>query len=586
MNKWLLRAAIAGNMLAHANIVWGQTAPVVDLADFRPRQVKSAVFTLASPQDLRVEAVGAEPAEQRGALSWVSTLWSSNDPRRDPWMGNAWILDLRTRRVVWELSTVSTERGPRSTRVFAGSVRLPAGNYEAFYSAFPNMFVSDEDGNPSTSQRFLAWLADQGFDDFRLTVRGSAQPLTGDAADHARGEFNATAIVSLRGDGIQKFRQAGFTLDRPTAIEIYAIGEAREDAEFDTGWIVNADTREKVWRMAWRGSEPAGGAEKNRMVRLTRTLPAGRYAAFYGTDDSHDAHEWNAPPPHDPGGWGLFLRVADAPARAAVKAFPYDHVPAAATLVALTGVGDGDVKSRGFTLNRAMDVRVYALGEGRDGRMFDYGWITGGAARQRVWEMRYADTEHAGGDAKNRLVDRLVRLEKGDYVLHYVTDDSHSADAFNAAAPHDARRWGITLLAAGGAVDRSTIATYAERPDPNVVAQLISVRDGDRPKTTFRLDRESEIRIYALGEGSGRTLADYGWIEDARTGRAVWEMTSRNTEPAGGASKNRRFDGTIVLPAGQYTLRYETDESHAFGSWNAAPPDDPSMYGITIYRVR
>ena len=586
MHKWLVRAAIAGNMLAHANVVWGQAAPVVDLKDFGPRQVKSAVFTLASPQELRVEAIGAESADNRGTFAWMTAMWSANDPRRDPWMGNAWILDLKTRRVVWELSASDTERGPRSTRAFSGTVRLPAGTYEAFYSAFPTIFVTDDEGKQSTSQRFLAWLTDQGFDDFRMTIRGNAQAVTGDAAARARAELRDGAIVALRGDGDSRFLQAGFALDRPVEVEIYAVGEAREDAEYDTGWIANADTREKIWRMTWRGSEAAGGAEKNRMVRLTRTLPAGRYAAFYGTDDSHDASEWNAPPPHDPGAWGLVVRVRDTAARAAVKPFAYEHVPAAATIVDLTGVGDGEARSRGFTLNRATDVRIYAIGEGRDGRMFDYGWITSSGSRQKVWEMRYDETETAGGDPKNRLVDRTIRLDKGDYTVHYVTDDSHSADLFNAPAPHDARRWGITLLAPGQTVDRSAFSTYAERPDPAVIAQLVRVKDDERPRATFRLTGETAIRVYALGESSGRDMADYAWIEDARTGRTVWEMTYRTSEPAGGASKNRRFDGTVTLPAGEYTLRYETDESHAFGSWNAAPPDDPTMYGVTLYRVR
>jgi hypothetical protein len=584
MQKWLVRAAIAGNMLAHANVVWGQP-PVVDLKDFKPRQVQSAVFTLASPQDLRIEAVGAESADNRGAFSWVSAMWSPKDPRQDPWMGNAWILDLTTRRVVWELSAARTERGPRGTRAFSGAVRLPAGTYEAFYAAFPNVFV-DGDGNSTASQRFLAWLTDQGFDDFRIRISGNAQPLAGDAAARARDELRGSAIVALRGEAGQKLLQAGFTIERPTDVEIYAIGEAGEDAEYDTGWIVNADTRETVWRLTWRGSETAGGAAKNRRVRVTRTLPAGRYAAFYGTDDSHDAHEWNAPPPHDPHAWGLFVRVHDAASRAAVRPFAYEHVPAAATFLEMTGIGDGEARSRGFTLTRAMDVRVYAIGEGRDGRMFDYAWITGGGSRQKVWEMRYADTAAAGGDPKNRLFDRAIRLEKGDYVVHYVTDDSHSAEAFNAPAPHDARRWGVTLLAAGGALDRAAVTAYVEKPDPDVVAQLARVRDGERPRASFRLAGETRVRIYALGEGTRGGMSDYGWIEDARTGRAVWEMTYRGSDPAGGASKNRRFDGTIVLPAGEYTLRYEADGSHAFGSWNSAPPDDPTMYGITVYRVR
>jgi len=115
---------------------------------------------------------------------------------------------------------------------------------------------------------------------------------------------------------------------------------------------------------------------------------------------------------------------------------------------------------------------------------------------------------------------------------------------------------------------------------------LTAVRNDASPQKRFVLDRPAEVRVYALGESSGGRMADYGWIEDARTGRTVWEMTYRTTLAAGGAAKNRRFDGVLTLPAGEYTLRYETDGSHAFGSWNAAPPDSPELWGITLTRVR
>ena len=348
----------------------------------------------------------------------------------------------------------------------------------------------------------------------------------------------------------------------------------------------HADTREKVWKLTWRDSAPAGGAEKNRMARISKTLPAGRYVAFYNTDDSHDPTQWNAPPPHDPKAWGLTIRVMEAEAggtaAASVKPFAYEHVPAAATIVALTKIGDRESRSRGFTLTRAMDIRIYALGEGRPDRMVDYGWITDTATHQKVWDMRHADTESAGGDAKNRLVDKVIHLEKGDYVVHYVSDDSHAYGEWNAAAPYDGQHWGITLLVARGPAERSAATEYAEKADPSIVAQIVRVRDDENPRKSFKLDRESPVRIYALGEGSGRNLADYGWIEDAKTGKAVWEMTYRTTEPGGGAAKNRRFDGMVTLPAGDYVLRYETDGSHAFGAWNANPPDDPDMWDYRL----
>src|SRR5262249_16633488 len=148
-----------------------------------------------------------------------------------------------------------------------------------------------------------------------------------------------------------------------------------------------------------------------------------------------------------------------------------------------------------------------------------------------------------------RLVDKTIHLDKGAYVVHYVSDDSHSADDWNAAAPADGRHWGITVLGGHEPLDRTAIGPYGERADPPVDAALPEGGDDENVRKRFTLDRETDVRIYALGEASSRRMVDYGWIEDAKTGRTVWEMSYRATEPAGGASKNRRFDGTIRLPA-------------------------------------
>ena len=422
---------------------------VVDLKQPKPRAVQSVVFTTDAPQQIRIDATGAESNNDHGTFSWIAAMWTSRNTEQDPWMGNAWILDLNSRKVVWELRRATTQRGRRGSRTFNGPVQLPAGTYEAFYAAYPEHNWTDENGNAGTGQRFINWLTDAGFDDFHLTVQANGRALSGVDAERARRQVEAGAVVALRGDRPERFVQAGFALDRSTPVEILSVGEVREDAQFDSGWIVNVNTRQTVWRLQWRESAPAGGAAKNRVARTSTTLPAGRYAAFYSTDDSHDVSAWNTPPPSDPHAWGLFVRVSDG-ARAAVKPFAYEHVPAAATLAAITRIGDDESRTRAFTLKQSMNVRVYALGEGSGGELFDYAWITNAATGQKVWEMRYADTEHAGGDRKNRLVDRAIRLEKGDYVLHYASDDSHSYGDWNAAAPYDPAHWGVTVLSVGG----------------------------------------------------------------------------------------------------------------------------------------
>jgi hypothetical protein len=576
-------AVLALLLAASAGAASAQSAVLTDLRGLGPRQVKSQSFVLETPQDIQIEAVGAESTTMGSKVSALAAMWQQRDNKPAPnWSGNAWILEMNSRKVVWELSVSTTTRGSRGARDFKGTVRLPAGSYTAYYASFPDGDYWMDDNAKAKSEPKWHWFGDEPVQDFKLVVRGSGRVL----AERPVLPVSPLTILSLRGDSHEQFAESGFVLAKPTEIEISAEGEARSDGEFDFGWIINADTRATVWRFTWRDSQPAGGAAKNRIVKTSRTLPAGRYAAFYATDDSHDPSEWNAPPPHDPDAWGLTLTVKDREARASVKTFAYEHVPQNATIVALTHVGNDASKKQGFTLTRPMDVRIYALGEGREGRMFDYGWITAAGSRSRVWTMSYDSTEPAGGDRKNRLVDTTIHLDKGSYVVHYISDDSHSAEEWNAAAPPDGRRWGITVLAAQGPLDRAAVAPYDEKSDPSILAQLTEVRDDDQVSKKFSLERETDVRIYALGEGSGGELVDFGWIEDARSGRRVWEMTYRTTEHAGGASKNRRFDGVIRLPAGNYVLRYETDGSHSFGNWNAAPPDDPEAWGITVYRAK
>jgi hypothetical protein len=561
-----------------------QGSVLIDIHGLSPREVKSEAFALTAPQDVRIEAIGAESMNR-----WDQVAKAVRGVRRTDgggnvkkaWTGNAWILDVKTRAVVWELSSASTSEGAHNTRVFNGSVKLPEGSYAAYYAAFPD---GEYWAGDNQTERKWHWFGNQRIDDFKIVVRGSGQRLEAGELERLR-QSTPRAVVSLRGTAAEQLQQTGFELSARTDVDIDAVGEAREDGEFDYGWIINADTRETIWKLTWRDSAPAGGAAKNRAARLTRTLPPGRYAAFYATDDTHDPSEWNSQPPYDPEAWGLTLRVHDSAARAAVKSFAYEHVPQSATIVELTGIGNRESRRRGFTLTRPMDVRVYAIGEGRDGQMYDYGWITSASSRARVWEMRYKSTDAAGGDAKNRIVDTTLRLDKGSYIVHYVSDDSHSTGSWNAPAPADGRRWGITVLAADGVLDRSAVAPYEDKGDPTVLAQLTEVRDNGEPRKQFTLERETAVRIYALGEGAGGEMHDYGWIEDARTGRRVWEMTYRITEHAGGAAKNRKFQGTIRLPAGEYVVRYETDGSHAFGDWNAAAPDQPEAWGITLYRA-
>jgi hypothetical protein len=89
------------------------------------------------------------------------------------------------------------------------------------------------------------------------------------------------------------------------------------------------------------------------------------------------------------------------------------------------------------------------------------------------------------------------------------------------------------------------------------------------------------VRIYAIGEGSDSQMFDYARIIDAQ-GREVWRMRYDDSDHAGGSSKNRVVNRVLRMAPGDYELIYRTDDSHAWGDWNAAPPSDASGWGVTL----
>jgi hypothetical protein len=549
-----------GSLCAQNNIL-------AEVRDVRGDEIKSDGFTLDSPQEISIHAVAASDL-YRGVGS------------------SAWILNADTREVVWKLYRARQRSRSRGLADYDATVQLPKGNYEVYFASYT------ESGNDIGSfSDFIDFIAGRIFDgnrrdrDYRnmvLTIRGAGQNAGRDGVDGWHEHFRNNSIVSLSALWDNSYVQQGFSLEKPADVTVYALGEGRDEDLFDYGWIINTKTGARVWEMNDRNTHEAGGASKNRQARETLSLPAGQYAAFFVTDGSHSYKDWNAAPPYDPSFWGMTVWLNDNAMKKYAKTFEYKAAEEKNIIVALTRMGDHESLSKSFTLKKAMDVHILAIGEGRDAEMDDYGWITDASSRHKVWTMEYDETSHAGGDRKNRMVDRVIHLDKGTYSVHFVTDNSHSYRHWNSSAPFDPEHWGITVSAATEHFDPKDVAAVEELRDPSALASIVRVGSDERRRKEFSLTQKSEIHIYALGEGSGNDMSDYAWIEDAASGKVVWEMRYRMTEHAGGARKNRVFDGAITLPAGRYLLFYETDDSHAYNDWNDSPPDDPEGWGVTL----
>jgi CubicO group peptidase (beta-lactamase class C family) len=114
------------------------------------------------------------------------------------------------------------------------------------------------------------------------------------------------------------------------------------------------------------------------------------------------------------------------------------------------------------------------------------------------------------------------------------------------------------------------------------IAEILDVKDDEDRTSEFELEVEQQVRIFALGEGVGGEMYDYGWIEDAERNEELWVMREPETTHAGGAGKNRMAEKVMTLPAGRYRLRYTSDDSHSLDRWNSTPPDY-RFWGISVY---
>lgn len=584
MSAWRIAALIASilaTLLFAFVLSKADPIPIANWNDFGPGELRSERFEITRSTLVSIQGMGIKPDYE----NW--------DTEKDNALAYGWILNLETRQPVWSMTReLKPDRGwskKGAGRVDA-KINLPTGKYAAFYycglgkGKFFYFDNNEEDGGFFEGLRRFFGSKNEFYSEkdrrklfFTVAAEKEAfRPLAQDPLENK-------AVLSITQPRNSSFKSLNFRVTEPVELTVYCLGEGvpSSDEIADGGYIQDLRTRRKIWELTMDNSDPAGGAEKNRRFFGKVQLPAGNYQLVYFTDDSHSYGRWNASPPYDPDFWGVTLL-----AEPSLKGqFTLTEPAKEPVIVQFLRVGDNELLSSGFMLEKPMDLRVYCIGEYSHGddAFADYGYIENAATHRRAWEMTYANTEPAGGAEKNRMFDGVVHFPPGKYLVRYVTDDSHSFGHWNSAPPYDQDHWGIVVAGIPGSFDARAVRPYNQEVESkNVLVKMVGLHDDEDREQRFRLTKTTTLHIYAIGEGSRDEMYDYGWIENNDTGRNVWEMSWRNTIPAGGASKNRMFDDDVILPPGSYTVRFVTDGSHSTGNWNAAPPKDPFNWGITI----
>ncbi|MCP4566454.1 MAG: hypothetical protein GY841_02605 [FCB group bacterium] len=554
--------------------------PVVEFVDLRIGDLQVQGFELTDKSEVDLEAVVAGASYSKHLLAY------------------GWIIDADNRELVWSMQDDCDEfkRISDVLKDCQETIRLQAGKYEAYYYVgTPGKFWGNTNITVNDLGDIIALVGDIFTDEdkdvqqfcedeleeltFVIQVSGGAKAFT-PLFDEV-----PNTVVSILQPEDDEYHSRGFTLKREMPLDIYAIGEFSDsyDLFVDGGWIIDARTRETVWRMDKWNTERAGGAAKNRVYIDGITLPAGDYIAYYATDESHDPGEWNSPPPADPLNYGMVIRTADAGDFSQVTEF--DQKLSETEIVKMVRIRDDELKKQGFALKDDTRLHITALGERNysDNDLADYGWIVDMDEMETVWKMKGDECEFAGGAAKNCIFDGFIYLPAGHYMAYYRTDGSHSYGSWNAGRPHDYRNWGITVVGMGDEFSADDFELVDQfQPSGNMLVNMTGLGDDEDVRQSFSLSETARLKIMALGEGQSGEMHDYGWIENDRTGEIVWEMTYRKSRNAGGASKNRMVTANVTLEKGKYTAFFVTDGSHSLEDFNASEPDEPERWGMVI----
>ncbi len=110
-------------------------------------------------------------------------------------------------------------------------------------------------------------------------------------------------------------------------------------------------------------------------------------------------------------------------------------------------VNDFADMTREFVVRTDVKALIYSIGEGLPAsNMVDFGWLESEKG-DTLWSgAQFDESFHASGTFKNRLKIGLLDLKAGRYKLRYISDDSHSAQAYNAEPPQDSTYWGTQIF--------------------------------------------------------------------------------------------------------------------------------------------
>ncbi len=241
-----------------------------NLADF---QVQMAGFALGKERTISIHAIGA------GGEKELERIRNYQQDKHNMY-AYAWIINSESRQLVWRMTIDNTESmGDLSlSREFKGKVHLPKGTYEVYFTAVkPSYYMWD--GGFFTFNKLLKYIFsdedewDNSERDWTVKIKPVDEIYSRRDVKKILRSIRKNAVLSLTDTDDDHTAKKGFSVTKSIKVEVYGLGEGFKGKMFDYGWIIDARTRETVWKMEENESEYAGGAVKNRLFRDEIDLP-------------------------------------------------------------------------------------------------------------------------------------------------------------------------------------------------------------------------------------------------------------------------------------------------------------------------
>ena len=275
--------------------------------------------------------------------------------------------------------------------------------------------------------------------------------------------------------------------------------------------------------------------------------------------------------------------------------------PAPEGIVVHTRLQSDQIQHHAFSIDRPVRFAIDAVGsfesDGRRSALSAYGWILHRESRDVVWQMDPAKVTPGRGTLA-ALVD-TVELAPGTYDVYFTTYGNERTSGFggidilerifggDSKWKEDEDEWKMIVQRADDqefSINRLPDQS-PEQLSPSGEGLLWStapMSGHDEAEFVFKVLEPASIFVYAIREINDAPM-DFGWIEDAVSGRRIWEMTLENTEPAGGWEANRLFRDSLQFTPGIYRAIYSTDARQSYDDWVGNPPFDPAAWGITLF---